>query len=98
MPFDRRSSALICGHSSLRWSELRISRCSRERNHIPDVFHPGEIHHHSFEAHAETGVLHAPKAAQVEIPPVILFLHARLFANPAEHTVGALFTLAPPLC
>ena len=33
--------------------ELRVARRARERDHVADVFHAGEVHQHALEAHAE---------------------------------------------
>src|SRR3954454_11118451 len=63
--------------------KLRVARSARERNHVADILHPGQVHHHPLEAHAEAGMFDPAEAPQVQIPPVVLFLQTmrRHFAN-----------------
>src|ERR1035437_7217215 len=56
--------------------KLRVAGGSREGDDVANVFHPGEIHQHPLKTHAEAGVVHAAEAAQIQVPPVGLFLQA----------------------
>src|SRR5699024_3818857 len=63
------------------------------REHIADVAYTGEVHNHALEAQAVAGVLRAAVAAQIQVPPVILGLHAQLF-DAALQQVQPLLALA----
>src|SRR5262245_5000288 len=69
------------GTRSVPASEIRVAGRARERDHIANVFEAGQVHHHAFESETETRVRHGTVAAQVEIPPVGLFIQTR-FAQP----------------
>lgn len=56
--------------------EIGIPRCAREGDHVTDIFKAGEIHHHSFQSKAKTGVGDGAVPAQVEIPPISFFIQA----------------------
>src|SRR5215831_15107715 len=77
-------------------SKLRVARRPGEGNHVANILHPREVHHHSLEAHPETRVLDAAEPAQVEIPPVRLFLHSMCshFANAIQQQIVPLLALA----
>src|ERR1039458_6308368 len=51
-------------HELAPCSKLRVTRRSRERDHIADVLHPRQIHQHALEPHAETRVVDAAEAAR----------------------------------
>src|SRR6516165_1938444 len=55
--------------------ELRVARSARERDHVANVLHPGEVHHHALEAHSEARMRNSAEPAQIEIPPVGLLAH-----------------------
>src|ERR1039457_3579358 len=61
-------------HELAPWLKLRVARRSGERDDVADVLHPRQIHQHALEAHAEARVVDAAEAAQIQIPPVGLFL------------------------
>src|SRR5437899_5947697 len=67
-------SLCLCVKSNA--SEFGITRGSRERDYVADVFHAGEVHYHALETHAEAGVLDAAESAEIEIPPVVFLFHA----------------------
>ena len=79
--------------SLLEVSEIRISGGSGVELHVPDIAHAGEVHDHALKAQAVAGVTAAAVAAQVQIPPVVLFLQSQLRHALGEH-VQPLLALA----
>src|SRR3990172_1040810 len=74
-------------------SEIRAARCARKGNHVSDVFQAREIHHHALQAEAETGVRRRAEAAQIQVPPIRLFVQAAVAQSLQQHVV-AFFALA----
>jgi len=52
--------------------ERRMSRVSREGNHIPDVFNTGGEHHKPFESQSKTSMWDGPVFPQVHVRKHIL--------------------------
>ena len=55
-----------------------VANCTGIRNYVTDVRYTGEVHNDTLKAKTEAGVLCAAVLAEVHIPPVILFLKAKL--------------------
>src|SRR5256885_983429 len=55
---------------SIASSELGAAGRARKGDHIADVFHSSQIHQHTFESEAESGVGRRPILAKLEVPPV----------------------------
>jgi hypothetical protein len=49
-------------------SEIGVARRPRERNHIPNVGHPGQEHQQPLEPQTEPGVRHRAETSQIHIP------------------------------
>ena len=61
--------------------------------HVPDVGNAREVHHHPLKAQAEAGVLAGAEPPQVQVPPVVLGVHAQFLHAGLQH-VQALLALA----
>ncbi|MPM27916.1 hypothetical protein SDC9_74432 [bioreactor metagenome] len=61
--------------------------------HVPDVAHAREIHHHPLKSKAEARVLAGTVPPKVTVPPVILRVHAQL-PDAALQQLQPLFALA----
>src|SRR5690606_3908263 len=73
-------------------SELRRLSRARVRNHVADVGHARGKLHRALKAQSETRVGHRAVAPQVQIPPVVLHVHAQ-FRDAAFQAVAAFLAL-----
>ncbi len=79
----RRASATVRKSQNVRIAyetglEFRILRRPRERNHIPDVGHPGHEEHQTLESQPEAAVRRAPETTSIQIPLHRLGRHPHL--------------------
>mmetsp|Transcript_19201 Transcript_19201/g.67773 ORF Transcript_19201/g.67773 Transcript_19201/m.67773 type:complete len:606 (+) Transcript_19201:86-1903(+) len=63
----------------------RVARPARERDHVADVRHAGDVHDEALEAEAEAGVRHGAVPAQVEVPLQRLLLDTHLLHARLQH-------------
>src|SRR5438046_986974 len=73
-PAPRSSGAPMTAIFECRMAALKLrrARSARERNHVADVFHAGEIHHHPLQTQAKARVWRRAVASQIQIPLIVL--------------------------
>ena len=92
-PFSK-GRVLQAAYSSPRSSylELCAARGAREGLNVADIADAGDVHNKSLEAETEACVLSAAVLAQLEVPPVVLFLESELVECALE-VIEALLSL-----
>src|SRR5690606_22291232 len=77
------------------WTSLEsgISRCSRERNNIPDITHPGYIHKDSLKTKAKSSMRNRPVFPQIQEPLIIFDIHTQ-FLHPGQKDIISFLSLA----
>lgn len=60
--------------------EVSVARDSWKRDHVTDVFEPGDEHDEALEAQAKARMGHGTVAAQISVPPDVRRLEAALDA------------------
>src|SRR5579885_3761935 len=70
--------------------ERRVAGRAWERNHIADILHPRDKHHHAFKTQPETGVWRGAELAQFQIPPVVFLIQPHLADAAQQHIVALL--------
>ena len=73
-------------------SKLRMPGRARERDHVADIHHTGDITDRPLEAEPETRVRHRAIAAEVAVP-VVLFLGQAHFIEAGVQDVEPLLAL-----
>ena len=69
-PLERVDKSLDPGRIQL---EFGRTRCSRERDHIPNVMHSSDKHEKSLKAQTKARVRNRAETSKVDIPLVFLF-------------------------